>query len=115
MVEDDFHTKEHITKHLTGAQYNVIRERTRVNSWEEQDFLNWKEFIAQTLTMDRLTPYTYGLILDASEKYRKAFKSYKFGLLQTVGRKWLWLAIGGIVLAIVILYLNGNLMFLEGG
>jgi hypothetical protein len=49
MVEEDFESKAHITKHLTGSQYDIIRERTRVNSWEEQDYINWKEFLASTL------------------------------------------------------------------
>lgn len=46
MTEEDFESKAHITKHMTGDQYNVTRERTRINSWEEQDYLNWKEFKA---------------------------------------------------------------------
>lgn len=51
-IEDDFHPKEHITKHLTGAIYDRIRERTRVNSWEEQDLLLWWEYKAKTLGVD---------------------------------------------------------------
>jgi len=49
MTEEEFQSKAHITKHMTGDQYNVHRERTRVNSWEEQDYLHWKEFLAKTL------------------------------------------------------------------
>ena len=52
MADDDFHTKEHITKHLTGARYDLNRERTRVNSWEEQDYLLWSEYKARTLGVD---------------------------------------------------------------
>lgn len=51
-IEEDFHPKEHITKHLTGAIYNLIRERTRINSWEEQDYLLWVEYKAKTLGVD---------------------------------------------------------------
>jgi len=47
--EKDFESKAHITKHMTGAKYDVIRERTRVNSWEEQDYLSNKEYYAKTL------------------------------------------------------------------
>lgn len=114
MPDDDFHTKEHITKHLTGARYNVIRERTRVNSWEEQDYLLWKEFIARTLTMDRLTPFNYKLLMDAAEKYRKAYKSYKFGMLKAIGSRWVWFLVIGVVVLIVMLYLSGALTFVEG-
>lgn len=51
-TEEDFQSKAHITKHMTGDQYNITRERTRVNSWEEQDYLSWKEFLAKTLGVD---------------------------------------------------------------
>jgi len=46
MTEEEFQSKAHITKHMTGDKYDVTRERTRVNSWEEQDYINWKEFKA---------------------------------------------------------------------
>jgi len=52
MTEEEFQSKAHITKHMTGDQYDVHRERTRVNSWEEHDYLHWKEFLAKTLGVD---------------------------------------------------------------
>jgi len=47
--EDDFVAKGHLTKHLTGNQFEVIRERTRINSWEELDYVTWKEMCAEDL------------------------------------------------------------------
>lgn len=52
MDEEDFESKAHITKTMTGGQSDVTRERTRVNSWEEQDYLATKEFLAKTLGVD---------------------------------------------------------------
>ncbi len=52
MTEEDFQSKAHITKHMTGDQYKVHRERTRVNSWPELDWLEWEEFIGKTLGVD---------------------------------------------------------------
>ena len=109
MTDDDFHTKEHITKHLTGAQYNLIRERSRVNSADEQAFLNWEEFVARTLTTDLLSPTTYKIYMAGANLYKKAHGSFKFGVVQKLSSKWLWLVIGGIVAVVVLLYLTGNL------
>lgn len=47
--EENFESRSHITKHLTGAKFDKTEERTRVNSWEEQDYLNWKRFLHKTL------------------------------------------------------------------
>ena len=52
MTEEDFESKAHVTKHLTGKKFNDTTERTRVNSWEEQDYLNWKTFLGDTLDVD---------------------------------------------------------------
>lgn len=49
MPEENFESRSHITKHLTGAKFDKTEERTRINSWEEQDYLNWKKFLAKTL------------------------------------------------------------------
>jgi len=49
MPEENFESRSHITKHLTGAKFDNTHERTRVNSWEEQDYLNWKSFVGKTL------------------------------------------------------------------
>ena len=111
MTDDDFHTKEHITKHLTGAQYNLIRERSRVNSADEQAFLNWEEFIARTLTPGLLSPQTYKTYMAGANLYRKAHGSFKFGFVQKVADKWLWLVIGGVVIMVLVLYFSGAISF----
>ena len=109
MTDDDFHTKEHITKHLTGAQYKLIRERTRVNSADEQAFLNWGEFIAKTLTTDGLSPLAYKIYMAGENLYKKSHGSFKFGFIKKLGGKWLWLLIGGVSIMVVLLYMTGNL------
>lgn len=107
MTDDDFHTKEHITKHLTGAQYNLIRERSRVNSADEQAFLNWEEFIAKTLSTDGLSPLAYKIYMAGENLYRKAHGSFKFGFVGKVRGKWMYLLIGGVAVIVVIMYLTG--------
>ena len=111
MTDDDFHTKEHITKHLTGAQYNLIRERSRVNSADEQAFLNWEEFIARTLTTDGLSPLAYQIYMAGERLYQKSHGSFKFGFIQKVAGKWLWLLIGGAVALVLVLYFTGTISF----
>jgi hypothetical protein len=109
MTDDDFHTKEHITKHLTGAQYNLIRERSRVNSADEQAFLNWEEFIAKTLTTDGLSPLAYKIYMAGANLYKKSHGSFKFGLIQKLGGKWLWILIGVVGIVVVMLFLTGTI------
>lgn len=109
MKDDDFHTKEHITKHLTGADWKKIRERTRVNSAPEQAFLNWAEFTAVTLRTDEMSPQMYKLYMAGERLYNKAHGSFKFGVIAKVKGKWLWLLIGGVVAFVVILFLTGTL------
>lgn len=111
MTDDDFHTKEHITKHLTGAKYDLIRERSRVNSADEQAFLNWEEFIARTLTTDGLSPLAYQIYMAGERLYQKSHGSFKFGLVQKVAAKWLWLVIGGVIVMVLLLYFSGAVSF----
>ena len=47
--EDEFVAKGHLTKHLTGNTFKVIRERTRINSWEELDYITWKMLLFEDL------------------------------------------------------------------
>jgi hypothetical protein len=43
--EDDFDdSKSHLTKHLTGSQYDMIRERSEVNSAEELRYGHFYSF-----------------------------------------------------------------------
>ncbi len=107
MTDDDFHTKEHITKHLTGAKYDLIRERSRVNSADEQAFLNWEEFIARTLTTDGLSPLAYKIFMAGENLYKKSHGSFKFGFVQKIAGKWLWFLIGGVIIFVIYLYFSG--------
>ena len=111
MTDDDFHTKEHITKHLTGAQFNLIRERSRVNSADEQAFLNWDEFVAKTLTTDRLSPLAYKLYMAGANLYQKSHGSFKFGFIQKVATKWLWIVVIAAVVMMLVLYFTGAISF----
>lgn len=47
--EQKIHPQSHLTKYLTGGQFDVVRERIRVNSAEELAYLHRKEFLARTL------------------------------------------------------------------
>jgi hypothetical protein len=109
MSDDDFHTKEHITKHLTGAQYDLIRERSRVNSADEQAFLNWQEFIARTLTTDKMSPLTYQIYMAGTKLYKKSHGSFKFGFVQKLGGKWLWILIAVIGVVVALLFFTGTI------
>ena len=51
-AEENFESRSHITKHLTGNDFRKTSERTRVNSWPEQDYLLWKSFLYKTLAVD---------------------------------------------------------------
>lgn len=109
MTEEDFESKKHITKHLTLGRYGITEEATRVNSWPEQDYLSWKLFLARTLTPENVTPASLKTICEASDKYRKAYKSYKFGIVQGIKSSWLWIAIGAVIGIVLLLYFTGNI------
>ncbi len=42
--DEDFDPRTHLTKHQTGARYDINAERSEINSWPELDYLHWKEF-----------------------------------------------------------------------
>lgn len=107
MTEEDFESKKHITRHLTLNRYGQTEEATRVNSWQEQDYLSWKLFLARTLTPENVTPASLKTICDASEKYRKAYKSYKFGIVQGIKSSWLIIVVGAIAGIVLLLYFAG--------
>ena len=109
MTEENFESKRHITKHLTLNRYGRTEEATRVNSWPEQDYLAWKLFLARTLTPQNVTPQSLKTICDASEKYRKAYKSYPFGIIKTVKSSWFFIMAGVIAMIVILLYFTGNL------
>jgi len=108
-TEEDFESKKHITKHLTLNRFGKTSEATRVNSWPEQDYLSWKLFLGETLTPDNVTPQSLKTICDASEKYRKAYKSYKFGIVQGIKSKWVLIAVVGAIAVVLILYFTGSI------
>lgn len=58
-----------------------------------------------------LSPYGLKMIVDSSPKYKKAYKSYAFGLLKKLGGKWMYLLIAGVVIIVLILYFTGYLSF----
>jgi hypothetical protein len=46
---DNFVAVGHITQHLTGGTFELIHERTRINSWEELDYVTWKMLLGADL------------------------------------------------------------------
>ena len=58
---------------------------------------------------NRLTPFGLKMITDSSDKYRKAYKSYAFGLLKKISIKWVLIVVGVIGAIIAILYFTGRL------
>lgn len=109
MTEEDFESKRHITKHLTLDRYGRTEEATRVNSWPEQDYLSWKLFLARTLTPENVTPVSLKTICDASDKYRKAYKSYKFGIIQGIKATWVYVLVAAVIGIVLMLYFTGSL------
>lgn len=59
-----------------------------------------------TLSPARLTPLTLKTVADVN-KYKSAFRSYKFGVLNQLRGMWLYILIGGIVAVTMILYFMG--------
>jgi hypothetical protein len=109
ITEEDFESKKHITKHLTLGRFGKTEEATRVNSWAEQDYLSFKLFLARTLTPENVTPTTLKTICDASIKYTKAYKSYKFGVIAGVKPKWVVVAVIAVVAVFLLMYFSGML------
>ncbi len=108
MPDEDFDAKKHLTRHLTLGRYGVLEEASEVNSPEEFDYLNWKEYLARTLDPElNVTPYILKQIVLATEKYRRAFRSVRYGTARMLQRHW---AIVFIILVIGItlfLYFTG--------
>lgn len=108
MNEQDFQSKAHVTKHLTLNRFGRQEEATRVNSWEENDYLNWKLFLAGTLVPDNVSPMALKTIAEAAVKYRRAYKSYRYGLpIKIKGGAWLVLPVLAVVGIIIALYFMG--------
>lgn len=109
MPEEDFESKKHVTRHLTLGRYGRTEEATRVNSWEEQDYLSWKLFKARTLTPENVTPRTLKTICDASDKYRRNFKSYRFGMIKRVKPSWMLIVVVAVVVMFAFFFMTGGL------
>ena len=60
-----------------------------------------------------LSPYVLKLITD-NTKYRSNYKSYAFGLVGRLRGKWIWIVFVVIIVAVILLYLSGNLNFMTG-
>lgn len=58
---------------------------------------------------NRVSPFTLRIIADSSEKYRKAYKSYAFGITAKLAGKWVWFAVAAIVIVIVLMFASGNI------
>lgn len=58
---------------------------------------------------DWLTPHGLKMIVDSSPKYKKAFRSYAFGVIKKIASKWVYLVIIAVVVLLVILYFTGAL------
>ena len=43
--------------------------------------------------------------------YQKSHGSFKFGFVQKVAAKWLWLVIGGVIALVLLLYFSGAVSF----
>lgn len=57
--------------------------------------------------VDKISPFILKMIVDSSSKYRKAYKSYAFGLKQKLMSNWVLLLILGIVGLVMFLYFTG--------
>lgn len=65
----------------------------------------------QVALEDWLSPHGLKMIVDSSPKYKKAFKSYAFGIIHQIKARWMLFLIAGIVVVFVILYLTGAVKF----
>lgn len=58
---------------------------------------------------EMVSPFVLKMIVDGSAKYRKAYKSYAFGLKQKIMGKWVYIVVGLVAAVVIIMYLTGNL------
>lgn len=58
---------------------------------------------------DQVSPFVLKIITESSDKYRKAYKSYAFGLVSKLGGKWLWIILGVVAMIVVLLFISGNI------
>ena len=109
--EEDFESKQHVTKHLTLGRYGRLEEASEVNSAAEMDYLNWTIFLGKYLDPDKVSPFIFKTITDAAVKYRKAYSSYAFGIIGQIKTKWVWILVGSIIAIVAALYFLGFLNF----
>lgn len=108
--EKHFDPRAHATKHLTLGRYGVINEATRINSWPELDWIEWKQFLGMTLRTDLVTPSVLQTIVEAGNKYRKMYGSFGFGgKLRLRSKLFIIIPIVIIITVIFALYYIGYL------
>ena len=56
-----------------------------------------------------VSPFVVKMIVDSSDKYKKAYKSYAFGLIKKLAAKWIYIVIGIVAAIVIILFVTGNL------
>jgi hypothetical protein len=55
----------------------------------------------------KVTPFILKMIVDSSNKYRRAYKSYAFGIKQAIMSRWVVVLLLGIVGLVMLLYFTG--------
>ncbi len=58
---------------------------------------------------DMVSPFVLNMIIQVSEQYAKAYKSYAFGLRAQLASKWIWILMAVIMGIIIVLFFTGNL------
>ena len=54
-----------------------------------------------------VSPFVLKMLVESSNKYKKAYKSYAFGLVGQIQAKWLYFLILGVVGVVMLLYFTG--------
>jgi len=62
------------------------------------------------LLVEWVSPLVLKMITENS-KYKKAYKSYAFGLIHKIASKWLYLVIVAVVAIVLVLYFTGTINF----
>lgn len=56
---------------------------------------------------DMVSPFVLKMITDCSDKYKKAYKSYAFGLGKRIAAKWLYVLMAGVIGVVMLMYFAG--------
>lgn len=60
---------------------------------------------------DLMSPFDLKMIADGAPMYKKAYGSFKFGMMKKFKGRWIYILIGGVVAIVLILYFTGYLNF----